>query len=183
MSVRINELPTATSVSADDSVVIDDGTTTQKINAKVFAGAVAGDGKITIKQAGTVKGTFTVNQTGDSTIELTDENTTYSDATTSASGLMSKADKSKLDGIDTGANKTVVDTALSSTSTNPVQNKVINAALSNKADSAIDNLTSTSTTNALSANQGKQLESEISAVRGGTMVINGTTVTFTITES
>lgn len=49
--------------------------------------------------------------------------------------------------------------------------------------SIVDNLTSTSTTNALSANQGKQLESEISAVRGGTMVIDGTTVTFTITES
>lgn len=176
MSVRINELPTATSVSDNDSVVIDDGTTTQKINAKTFAGAVAGDGKITIKQAGATKGTFTVNQTGDTVIEL-------SDATTSASGLMSKTDKSKLDGIDAGANKTVVDTALSSTSTNPVQNKAINTALSNKADSAIDNLTSTSTTNALSANQGKQLESEISAVRGGTMVINGTTVTFTITES
>lgn len=146
-------------------------------------GSTAGDGKITVKQAGTVKGTFTVNQTGDTIIELTDENTTYGVATTSANGLMSKADKTKLDGVDTGANKTVVDTALSSTSTNPVQNKVINTALSNKADSAIDNLTSTSTTNALSANQGKVLESEISAVRGGTLVIDGTTVTFTITES
>lgn len=40
--------------------------------------------------------------------------------------------KTKLDGIATGANKTTVDTALSSTSTNPVQNKVINSALSGK---------------------------------------------------
>lgn len=40
----------------------------------------------------------------------------------------------KLNGIATGANKTVVDSALSSTSTNPVQNKVINTALSNKVD-------------------------------------------------
>ena len=53
-------------------------------------------------------------------------------ATTSKSGLMSNTDKSKLDGIAAGANKTVVDTALSSTSTNPVQNKVINTALSGK---------------------------------------------------
>lgn len=37
--------------------------------------------------------------------------------------------KTKLDGIEAGANKTTVDTALSSTSTNPVQNKVVTSAL------------------------------------------------------
>lgn len=45
-------------------------------------------------------------------------------------------EKNKLAGIEAGANKTVVDTALSSTSTNPVQNKVINTALSGKANSS-----------------------------------------------
>lgn len=55
-------------------------------------------------------------------------------ATQSASGLMSAADKSKLDGIATGANKTIVDTALSDSSTNPVQNKVIKTELDKKAD-------------------------------------------------
>lgn len=55
-------------------------------------------------------------------------------ATTNTNGLMSAADKSKLDGIATGANKTIVDTTLSDSSTNPVQNKVIKAALDNKAD-------------------------------------------------
>lgn len=59
---------------------------------------------ITIKQAGTQKGTFTLNQSGNTTIELTDANTTYSAATTSANGLMSSTDKSKLDGIAAGAN-------------------------------------------------------------------------------
>ena len=54
-------------------------------------------------------------------------------ATSSANGLMSKEDKKKLDGIATGANRTTIDTALSSTSTNPVQNKVINSALAGKA--------------------------------------------------
>jgi len=43
------------------------------------------------------------------------------------------AEKTKLAGIATGANKTVVDSALSSSSTNPVQNKIINAALAGKA--------------------------------------------------
>ena len=49
-------------------------------------------------------------------------------------GLMSASDKIKLDGIATGANKTTVDSALSASSMNPVQNKVIKSALDNKAD-------------------------------------------------
>ncbi len=53
-------------------------------------------------------------------------------ATTNTNGLMSKDDKTKLDGIDSGANKTTVDSELNSTSTNPVQNKVINDALNDK---------------------------------------------------
>ena len=40
--------------------------------------------------------------------------------------------KAKLDGIAAGANKTTVDSAMSSTSTNPVQNKVVQAALDGK---------------------------------------------------
>lgn len=56
------------------------------------------------------------------------------DATESASGLMSAADKSKLNGIAKGATKVVVDTALSSTSTHTVQNKVIKTELDKKAD-------------------------------------------------
>lgn len=52
-------------------------------------------------------------------------NTTYGNATKSSSGLMSSSDKSKLDGIASGANKTVVDGSLSVTSTNPVQNAVV----------------------------------------------------------
>lgn len=65
-----------------------------------------------------------------------DTSHSHSNATTTAAGFMSKDDKSKLDGIATGANKTTVDSALSSTSTNPVQNKVINTALSGKAASS-----------------------------------------------
>lgn len=46
-------------------------------------------------------------------------------ATTSANGLMSSVDKVKLDGVEDGATKTIVDDAMSDTSTNPVQNKVV----------------------------------------------------------
>ena len=41
------------------------------------------------------------------------------------------AEKNKLAGIATGATKVTVDSALSSSSTNPVQNKAVNAAISN----------------------------------------------------
>lgn len=126
-----------------------------------------GNGTVTIKQNGASKGSFTMNQSGATTIELTDNNTvyslptasastlggvkvganltisngvlagtpntTYSTATTSAAGLMSSADKSKLDGIAAGATKNPVDTALSTTSTNAVQNKAVTAALNGKA--------------------------------------------------
>lgn len=52
-------------------------------------------------------------------------------ATTSAAGLMSAADKTKLDGLS--QTSITVDSALSTTSTNPAQNKVITTALNSKA--------------------------------------------------
>ena len=56
-------------------------------------------------------------------------------ATSSVNGLMSAGDKAKLDGVSTGATKVTVDNSLSSSSTNPVQNKVINTALNGKSNS------------------------------------------------
>jgi hypothetical protein len=61
----------------------------------------------------TITYTRTDGTTG--TITTQDTNTTYSNATTSAAGLMSSSDKSKLDGIATGANKYSLPTASSST--------------------------------------------------------------------
>ena len=60
--------------------------------------------------------------------------TTYESVTQTEDGLMSAADKAKLDGVEIGATKTLIDIELSSTSTNPVQNKVVTDALNNKAD-------------------------------------------------
>lgn len=56
-------------------------------------------------------------------------------ATQDAKGLMSASDKAKLDGVEEDANNTVVDDELSSTSTNPVQNKAVKGALDDKANS------------------------------------------------
>lgn len=58
-------------------------------------------------------------------------------ATEESDGLMSAVDKTKLDGIEDGANRTVVDAALDETSTNPVQNKAVKAALDTKAGTVV----------------------------------------------
>lgn len=63
-------------------------------------------------------------------------NHTHTTATVSVNGFLSKEDKSKLDGIAIKANKTVVDSSLSSSSTNPVQNKIVTNALNGKANSS-----------------------------------------------
>ena len=93
-----------------------------------------GNGTVTITQNGTNKGSFTLNQSGNATIALTDTNTVYGNATASAAGLMSAADKAKLDGVAAGSNHVTVDAKLSADSTNPVQNKVIKSALDGKSN-------------------------------------------------
>lgn len=70
-------------------------------------------------------------QSIDGDIQMLDSNLNYKVDKVTGKGLSTNdyttAEKTKLAGIETGANKTVVDTALSNSSTNPVQNKVINA--------------------------------------------------------
>ena len=85
--------------------------------------------KITVDGTGHVSATTAVAKADITGLGIPAQDTTYSAATTSAPGLMSAADKKKLDGIATGATKVTVDSALSSTSTNPVQNKIINSSL------------------------------------------------------
>ena len=88
--------------------------------------------------------TFEGSDGSSAAIAIPDADTTYSEAVSGgASGLMSGTDKAKLDGIAAGANKTTVDSAMSSSSANPVQNKVVDAALSKKADVASPTLTGT----------------------------------------
>jgi hypothetical protein len=86
-------------------------------------------------------------------------------ATSTRDGLMPKDDKAKLDDIETGANKTIVDAALDATSTNPAQNKAVKAALDKKADkTALDNKADTTVATAsanglMSAADKKKLDS------------------------
>lgn len=115
------------------------------------------DAALALKQNTLTAGT-NISIAPDGTISATD--TTYTDATTSASGLMSSADKTKLDGIASGAeanvqsdwdqadptaddfikNKpvipqgSVVDPNLNAMSTNPVTNMAIVEGLNDKTD-------------------------------------------------
>ena len=76
------------------------------------------------------------------------------EASTSTAGLMSASDKTKLNGIATGANKTTVDSALSSTSTNPVQNKVVNSELGKKLSLSGGTMTGALTTKGIKLTSG-----------------------------
>lgn len=78
--------------------------------------------------------TITLKGSDGSSVNVTDSNTIYNNATSSAAGLMSAADKSKLDSVATGANKTVVDASFVDNSTNPVQSKVVKSALDGKSN-------------------------------------------------
>ena len=59
-------------------------------------------------------------------------------ATETEDGLMSFSDKKKLEGIEVGANKTVVETTIESDTDNPVTCRAIKAALANKVDKEAD---------------------------------------------
>ena len=75
------------------------------------------------------------------------QDTTYNTATQSVEGLLSAADKAKLDGIDTNANYIIIDSSMSDISENPVQNKIVKsyidtevANLVNSAPATLDTL-------------------------------------------
>lgn len=55
-------------------------------------------------------------------------------ATTSTDGLLSASDKAKLDAIATGATKVIVDSDLSTSSTNAIQNKAVTTEINNVKD-------------------------------------------------
>ena len=85
--------------------------------------------KITVDSLGHVTAVSAVQKSDITGLGIPGSDTTYGLASASRNGLMSPAQFSKLAGIDAGANKTTVDAALSASSTNPVQNKVLYVAL------------------------------------------------------
>lgn len=57
--------------------------------------------------------------------QISDSYVNIPGATQTSAGVMTASDKAKLDGIDVGATRVIVDSLMSDTSLNPVQNKVI----------------------------------------------------------
>lgn len=94
---KLNGIATGAEVNVQSDWSVTDTSSDAYIKNKPTIPTV-GNGTIVVKQNGTGKGSFTTNQSSNTTIELTD--TTYSAATTSADGLMSAADKSKVDLLD-----------------------------------------------------------------------------------
>lgn len=85
--------------------------------------------KITVDKLGHVIAVSAVQKSDITALGIPSSNTTYGLASASSNGLMSSTQYSKLSGIESGANKTTVDSTLSGTSANPVQNKIVYAAL------------------------------------------------------
>lgn len=69
-------------------------------------------------------------------------------------------EKNKLAGIEAQANKTVVDDALSATSTNPAQNKVVKAALDEQNSSLVEGLATKADASTVSALTGRVSQNE-----------------------
>lgn len=85
--------------------------------------------KITVDKLGHVIAVSAVQKSDITNLGIPDSDTTYGLASAYNNGLMSSTQYSKLSSIESGANKTTVDATLSSSSANPVQNKIVYAAL------------------------------------------------------
>lgn len=85
--------------------------------------------KITVDSLGHVIAVSAVQKSDITRLGIPDSDTTYDLASAYSNGLMSPTQYSKLSGIESGANKTTVDSTLSGTSANPVQNKILYVAL------------------------------------------------------
>lgn len=106
---------------------IDEGA--NKYTHPAYTAWASGLYKITVDSLGHVIVVSAVQKKDITSLGIPDSDTTYDLASDYGNGLMSSNQYTKLKGIDPEANKTTVDTALSSSSANPVQNKIVYAAL------------------------------------------------------
>ena len=81
--------------------------------------------------------TFTVTKADGTTFEFTQKDTTYDVATTTASGLMSAADKAKLNGMESGAQENVIE----SVSVNGTEQSVTDKGIDITVPTALSDLT------------------------------------------
>ena len=183
---RIEELLIENNVSnvlkAGTNILItknDDGTLT--ISA---SGEVSSEDTVARAEIAAIKDGETLDSFGDVETALgdkADKSTTYTKTevntalggkvdTETGKGLSTNDyttdEKTKLAGIEAQANKTTVDDALSDSSTNPVQNKVVKSALDSKAN-ASTTYTKIEVDTALSGKQATLATAQLAAVNSG----------------
>lgn len=158
---KVSDLPNDANylVAADIEGKVDKTTT---VNGKALSGNI----ELGASDVGAVPTTRTVNGqalSADITLDYEDVGAApevhgHNLATATEAGFMSPAHFTKVEGIEAGANKTVVDTALDANSTNPVENKAVKAALDAKADKEHTHLYAGSATAGGAANSAVKLE-------------------------
>lgn len=93
--------------------------------------------KVTVDATGHVSGATAVAKADITGLGIPAQDTTYADATTSTHGLMSAADKTKLDGVATGAQANKIESVkVNGTALTPDSSKAVNVDLSAYAKSA-----------------------------------------------
>lgn len=93
--------------------------------------------KVTVDASGHVSATTAVAKADITGLGIPAQDTTYADATTSTQGLMSAADKTKLDGVATGAQANKIESVkVNGTALTPDSSKAVNVDLSAYAKSA-----------------------------------------------
>lgn len=93
--------------------------------------------KVTVDASGHVSATTAVAKADITGLGIPAQDTTYADATTSTHGLMSAADKTKLDGVATGAQANKIESVkVNGTALTPDSSKAVNVDLSTYAKSA-----------------------------------------------
>lgn len=93
--------------------------------------------KVTVDASGHVSGATAVAKADITALGIPAQDTTYADATTSTHGLMSAADKTKLDGVATGAQANKIESVkVNGTALTPDSSKAVNVDLSAYAKSA-----------------------------------------------
>nr|WP_318000835.1 hypothetical protein [uncultured Faecalibacillus sp.] len=93
--------------------------------------------KVTVDASGHVSATTAVAKADITGLGIPAQDTTYADATTSTHGLMSAADKTKLDGVATGAQANKIEgVKVNGTALTPDSSKAVNVDLSAYAKSA-----------------------------------------------
>ena len=132
-----------------------DGSTTSVADSNTTYSSLKNPYSLTIQNNGTTVASYDGS---------TAKTANFTNATASADGLMSKADKAKLDGISSGADAVTIKTVkVNGTALTPDSNKAVNVTVPTLANNA----TTTTGGMALDARMGKTLSDQILSVKAG----------------